>query len=425
MQFALLGIDEEALLVVRELARSDEHSLRYFSPATNAGAAGSQIAEVQRLCPFAEVLDDWEYLLAPQGMDAVVIAGPQGATERFEQMRRFIQEGVPLFVTHPPAVALLEAYELEMVRQEFNAPVWSLLLPWRERIWTNSGFLRTRDPEVAGVHCGPVEQLTCERFVAGTTRESVLAHLARDFSLIRELSGEVIQVATLGGMGQQDLQRDLPQLTVQMTTERRVLVRWTAEAVDEMPGLRLTLTGPQGKHRVEMRRSADATIDQVFYTIVEQGSATGARAQVEDPPSRLEVLVGHLQALQGDIAFPSNWSEAIRSLEIVEAVEKSLKKGRTISVGVEGRTETDAFKGTMASVGCVLLIVELLVVIGSAVMLKIAEKVGNQTLVNIFRWWPALLMGVFGVFLVLQFLRFIIPISEGKGRGNDDQADSR
>jgi predicted dehydrogenase len=409
MKFALLGIDDEALQLAQELARSDEHSLRYFAPATETTEVRSHIAEVRRLCPLAEVLANWEYLLAPQGIDAVIVAGPQGAAGRFEQMRRFIQEGVPLIVTHPPAVALLEAYELEMVRQEFNAPVWSLLLPWRERIWTDSGFLRTRDPEVAGVHCGPVEQLTCERFVADTTRVSVLAQLARDVNLIRELGGEVIQVATLGGIGQQELQRDLSSLTVQMTTEQRVLVRWSVEPVDEVPGLRLTLTGPQGKHQVDMMRPADVAIDQVLYTIVEQGTASGARAQVEDPPSRLEVLVGHLRALQGDFPFPSNWPEAIRSLEIVEAVEKSLKKGRTISVGVEGRTETDAFKGTMASVGCVLLIVGLLVVIGSAVMLKIAEKVGNQALVSIFRWWPALLVGVFGVFLVLQLLRFIIP----------------
>lgn len=408
MKFALLGIDDESLRLVREIARSEGHQLCLFAPATELAAAESHVAEVRRLCPLAEELADWELLLAPNTSDAVIVAGPPGAAGRFDQLRRLVQEAIPVFVTHPPAASLLEAYELEMVRQEVKSPLWSVLLPWRSGIWNETKVPRSADAAIAKQPCD-FDQVVCERLLTDRTRASVLGNLGRDIDFIRDLCGEITQVATLSGLASNlgSDGQDMSALTVQMTTDRRILVRWSVEPAAGKAGMRLTLSGRQRKHRVEILEGARG--DSILYSIIPDASMAGASGDIETPPRRLGFVAEHVGAVRNGNPPPSNWPSAIRSLEIVEAVEKSLKKGRTIAVGIEGRSETDAFKGTMASIGCVLLMLGLLVVFGSAVILKLAEKTGNQLLVDIFRWWPAGLVAVFGVFILMQLLRFIIP----------------
>jgi len=412
LNIALLGIDDEAVALVREIARDSAHRLQFFAPAIDNSAADKEvaaaIAEVRVLCPQAELVDHWERLLAPGICDAVVVAGPRGFAERFEQLRRFVQERIPVFATHPPSMALIEAYELEMVRQEVDAPLWSLLVVKDDfDMWYGKEYPLVEVPEIAQAPL-VLKNLLCERYVSKRTREGVLGALARDIDFIRDLCGEISQVATLSGheATTQGSRRDWTGLTVELQTAWAGVVRWSAEPAGTWSGLRVRTSGEDCSHTVAIREKPEGA--EIEYTVSRQWQPD-VTAQWRSSGYRLSMIAGRTTHALAGFKTHSNWTETIRTLELVEAVEKSLRKGRTISVGVEGRTESDAFKGTMASVGCVLLIVGLLVVIGSAVMLKIAEKVGNQALVNIFKWWPALLVGIFGVFLVLQLLRFIIP----------------
>jgi cytochrome c biogenesis protein ResB len=77
----------------------------------------------------------------------------------------------------------------------------------------------------------------------------------------------------------------------------------------------------------------------------------------------------------------SDWLAACRSMEAVAAVEKSLQRGRTIELNQAEQTEEHAFKGVMASAGCLILM-----------LLLVAMFV----------------VSLLGIFLAMQFLQTVI-----------------
>ena len=426
MKFALLGIDAEALSLVREIARSDAHQLGCFAfpaepnPATLSSAV-PLLAEVRRLCPLADELPDWEILLGAGLCDAVIVAGPHGTSGRFEQLRRLVQEAVPVVVTHPPAITLLESYELEMVRQESRGVVVPLL-PWNWFGWlqwwcglVHSGRLVEEDDSLTG----RVDQITWERYLADRSQESVLAHLARDVDFIRLMGGEVTQVAALGAVPTGNgAQPDCSALSVQMTGPAGILVRWSVQAPEDKPGSHITVAGSAGKVRLDVVEQPEGLNWTTHFPAVQtpptwQSDDIAESASLPDLVAKQVRLAAVPPDAEGSVPHPT-WPDAVRSLELVEGVEKSLRKGRTISVGLEGRSETDAFKGIMASVGCALLMGGMFFMIGAELASRIADRAGLPMLRDIFRWWPAVLLAVFVPFALMQLLRFIIPRQPGR-----------
>ena len=104
-----------------------------------------------------------------------------------------------------------------------------------------------------------------------------------------------------------------------------------------------------------------------------------------------------------------DWPEVTHSLEVTEAMAKSLKRGKRVQINLEGRGESTAFKGTMVSLGCALLIGGVVLLVLSAVILKLAQASGLIRLATIFEKVPAVLAVVLVLFLFLQCLRFLIP----------------
>ena len=100
-------------------------------------------------------------------------------------------------------------------------------------------------------------------------------------------------------------------------------------------------------------------------------------------------------ALQGEPVEP-NWVDACRSIELAETIDRSLHRQRTIELHYEDYTEAGTFKGIMASLGCGLLLLGLFIVVA----VGIAEQMG----VPFLRYWPQVLAGLLGLFLVLQLL---------------------
>ena len=426
MKFALLGIDAESLSLVREIARSDAHQLGCFAfpaepnPAT-LSSAPPLLAELRRLCPLAEELPDWEILLSAGLCDAVIVAGPHGTSGRFEQLRRLVQEAVPVVVTHPPAVTLLEAYELEMVRQESRGVVVPLL-PWHWFDWSPwwPGLIQSGNmQQEAGSQVARVDQITWERSLADRSQKSVLAHLARDVDFIRLMCGEVTQVAALGAVPLGNgTQPDCSALSAQMTGPAGILVRWSVQTPDDEPGSRITVAGSAGKVRLDVVEQPDGLNWTTHFPAGQtppawQRDDISKSASLPDLVAKQVRLAAGPQDAEGSVPHPT-WPDAVRSLELVEGVEKSLRKGRTISVGLEGRSETDAFKGTMASVGCALLMGGVFFMIGAELASRIADRAGLPMLRDIFRWWPAVLLAVFVPFALMQLLRFIIPRQPGR-----------
>ena len=104
------------------------------------------------------------------------------------------------------------------------------------------------------------------------------------------------------------------------------------------------------------------------------------------------------------------WRSATGSVELSEALLKSLNKGRTIQVKKEQQSESDAFKGMMASVGCGLLIaVTLLFLIAVGAIQLLEIRGGGDMAKVLLSKTPHVLLFVLVAFLLLQLLRFVIP----------------
>jgi hypothetical protein len=106
---------------------------------------------------------------------------------------------------------------------------------------------------------------------------------------------------------------------------------------------------------------------------------------------------------QNDRDSRSTWGSATRALEVVDAVELSLQKGRTIEVYQQQLTEQLAFRGTMAALGCGLLLV------GSLVMLVAAVAGGADWVLQrpVMRSWPIVVLAVLAFFLFLQVVPWL------------------
>jgi hypothetical protein len=62
------------------------------------------------------------------------------------------------------------------------------------------------------------------------------------------------------------------------------------------------------------------------------------------------------------------WPGICRDLEVADTVELSLRRGRMIELHHETVTEEDTFKGVMAALGCLLVMVVPLVLIAAAIL---------------------------------------------------------
>jgi hypothetical protein len=101
-------------------------------------------------------------------------------------------------------------------------------------------------------------------------------------------------------------------------------------------------------------------------------------------------------------------------MELADAVEHSLQRGRTIELHYDTPSEHSTFKGIMSGVGCLLLIVGL-------VVLVIATTAVNAG-VPLADYWPYLLLAVLVAFLLLQSLRLVFPSDKPPIDGTSDKA---
>src|SRR5262249_47724464 len=84
--------------------------------------SGTTDESLRALSERSRRLDHWEALLDQQRVDAAVVArGPEDL--RAEQLRKLIQLGVPLLVSHPVVDSMLVYYELDMIRRETDCVV--------------------------------------------------------------------------------------------------------------------------------------------------------------------------------------------------------------------------------------------------------------------------------------------------------------
>jgi myo-inositol 2-dehydrogenase/D-chiro-inositol 1-dehydrogenase len=323
------------------------------------------------------------------GADAVLLGIDGSEADRLEKLRLLAQEGVATIFVHPQTVAALAYYELDMHRQATNVR----LVPYEPS---------RHDPLLAELRgdadSGPLEQIVFERRAVDRSRVGVLRQLACDLGTIRRLAGEVEKVSALGTI---EDERASGHLGVQMTAGDGTLVRWSIGPAVGADDVRLMIVGSRGQTSI--------SIEADGRRLVGAGNAADESRQY----SGAEVEQAAAEAVVAALGDTSHalWRDALADLEVVEAVERSLRRGRTVELFHEEASEQGTFKGIMAAGGCLLLLLSIGLAITATIVGKFRLWIANA--------WPFVLLAILVFFLLLQLLRFVFPPSAAAGARED------
>jgi predicted dehydrogenase len=387
MKFALLGIDADALELAQAVVASSEHVL---SSACEVEGAEDQL---RAIAPRVQIVEFWESLLSSDTADAVIVSRSADSDLRAEQLRKLVQAGVPLILTHPVDDSMLICYELDMIRRETNC-VMLPYIPYRWHVGVNRLATILADGAVSPV--GVAEQIIMERSLQDRDRPQVVRQFARDVDLLQTVAGELTSVSALAPGGKEEAV--YANLGVQLTGPRGVMVRWSVVPADHGTGATVLARGNKGKATLVLSEAGAAT----KLEIVSGGQSTEEAFPSWNPAAA--ALVEFQKAIAGK-PFAPTWPDACRDVELAEVIARSLAKGRTIELHDEEHSEHGTFKGTMTSVGCGLLVASL-------VLLVVAAALAKVTGLPFFGYAPYLILGVLGIFLVLQSLKLVFPDGE-------------
>lgn len=362
MNIALVGDAPDAAELVRELASRFALHL--------VGTYGVRSAKD----------GGWEALLATSAVDVVIVAPPARRGEHDDLLRKLVQARVPVLAMQPACESIV-AFELEMIRQDTDSPLVPFVAGAEHPALARVASLLAGDGDSP---IGRVEQLLFERTIHDRSRDQVLAHLARDVAIVRRLVGPIRRVSALGSSGrsrrvQQTDSQATPNedacsdLMVSMSGES-TRVTWSVGPVDNRPLGRLTLVGSLGKATLTMPQG-EATWNLSLPEANPQSPSSLPRGatvgrESSDEAARVQELLTRISGKlepAGDRPR-DHWLDACRDLEVVDYVEQSLTRGRTLEIQTDPPSEEGTFKGVMAAGSCLLLMFALLVlIVGSAI----------------------------------------------------------
>ncbi len=395
MKLAILGTDG-GIVQLAAAARELGHEIAW------TGDIRSQDAAILRqlVASLSDRAGEWESLL-DQGVVDAVLVGTGNATndQRAEQLKRLTAAAVPLLAVQPVLDSVLPYYEIDMTRRETGA------LVQHYNPLANLPAVAQLAELVHGEHAqlGEIHQLVCERRLADASRAAVLAVFVRDIELVASVAGPIQRVSAIGPASPA---ASFASLQVQMTSTTIPSLRWSVGTT--MPPnavAQFTLLGDHGSVALrELRADANANSQWQIETVF--GDNQNVRPmEVKDPATiAIERLAAAVAAEGERRTALSTWAAATRAMEVIDAVELSLQKGRTIEVFQQQLTERLAFRGTMAAFGCGLLLLVFFAVLVVAV-LGGAEGILQE---KIAPSWPLLMLAGLAFFLLLQAVPFLV-----------------
>ena len=393
MRLGLLGIDARiAEVVSAAAARGDTVVIGCDLPA--AGPLVDLVA--------ANVTRDpsWEPLLDPQVCDAVLVGGDGWTDARAEGVRSLVQAGRTLLLSHPLVLSMLWAYELDMIRRDSAA---SLIPFLPDRLHPFIRRLQERiEAGLAGADpLGPVETITMERRLVDRSRNAVLRALAIDADLVRVLAGDPSRLSTLAAA---DADAAWNTLAVGFSGPTQLPARWQVVR-GERPGLRISVVHAQGSNVVDIPDDPQGDASHPTRTAWTWNGDPAGTTAFDRGAVMLDQLhgVGHATTVS-----PAAWPDAARAIELAETVPRSLAKGRSIDLHQEEFSELGTFRGTMASLGCGLVLAALLLLVLATLVGGIAREAGWEWGERIAGIWPQVVLAVLGLFLALQVLPLLI-----------------
>ncbi len=382
MRFALLGDHSDGLDFARALLAAGRHQVvGYAGPALGADY-------LRRWGVRPRVVGDLEELLADPDIEAVVVAGRPDV--RAAQLRRVLQSERHAVCVHPADQSPDSAYEAALLQNDTGRVLFPLLPEATHPALARLAELFRRG-EKDGAPLGTLQLLQLERW----SPESVLLDAAAEghkpglpgWDVLRAVAGDVVEVFAFAGP--EEVEPDQPLLAAgrfaggalfQTTLlPGRPEARWQLTAVGTYA--RATLTFPEGwpgPARLTWQEPDGASREETWP------------AWNPWPP----LVEAFERAVAGEPA-PS-WNEEVRCLELDDAARRSVERRRANTLDLQEINEEVGFKGTMTLMGCGLIWASLALLI-----LSVWQP-----------WLGWLIVPLFGVFLVMQLLRGVVPPAE-------------
>lgn len=414
MRFALLGDHPDGLQMARALVRSGRHQVTTYS----GPALGYEYLQRYEMAP--QRVGDLEEVLADPAIEAVIVAGAAG--QRGGQLRRALQSEHHVLCVHPVDDSADVAYEAAMLQ----ADVRVLLLPLLPEA-LHPGIRRLAElaraaPPSKHPHDSRAASaaITLEPPRSSTTERPESQDAWRD----RALSARLVEVErwsveeVLLDWEQEGHRPALPGWESVRLLGGEVAEVWALAQAEEaaaeeplvlagrylqgglfqltyLPGqaearLRLALVNRRGRSELIFPEGFPGAS---FLTYVDdQGEARQERWEAFDP---WEALVEEFERRLAQRRGPGllSWQDAIRGLELDDAARRSLERRRPSTLDFQEATEEAGFKGTMTLVGCSMIWLSLVLLILSVWV----------------PWLGYVIIPVFGIFLALQLLRWVVP----------------
>lgn len=402
MKLGLLGGDQQTLAVAAAAVAAGD---------TLGPAVGLPLDLQPTLPADPHPPAQWQLLLDSDRCDAVLVAIADWNEERADQVRTLVQASRPLLLNHPACLSMLWAYELDMILAESPATVVPYL-PARQHplIATLRQFIE--QSIAGGGPFGSLETLQLERRQTDRSRAAVLASLACDADLIRVLIGDPARLLALGSGGD----AAWATLAIGFTGPDQLPVRWQVAKGSEL-GLTIELVCATGRLQLEVPDGAagewqlhqlpDAA-DQPLPISSQISGPAFDPAAVTLETLRQEVAKTPAEVADETIAA-ATWADAARTIELAETVPRSLAKGRAVDLHQEEFSELGTFRGTMASLGCGIIMVGLLVLFLATLIGGVASAAGWEFGERLVALWPYAVLVTLLLFLSLQLLPLLLP----------------
>jgi hypothetical protein len=258
-----------------------------------------------------------------------------------------------------------------------------------------------------------LEQFRWETNLADRSRASILQNFAQDIAFMRRLFGPIRTITATASHAETHYDPFAPrgnlppleQLGVQLGVAGNEVVRWNVMPAKGDTRGTITLLGSHGRAELTMNRDASQ-----WLGVLEQGkdrrelSWPQPVSQWQEISQLIESQKRPPTASAPQLQFPP-WLDHCRDLEAIEAVDRSLLKGRSVAIHADEATEEEAFKGTMASAGCLVLMLVLLMLVGVLFVEGLQLPIRKLAL---WRFWPVGLVVCILMFLLLQTLGVLV-----------------
>ncbi len=383
MKLALLGIDSHVAALADAVAASPSHEVAVVCGASDVGR------EVLTAHPAASFESEWEALLLSREFDLLIVGTQCESFElRAEQLRRFVQEGVPTVVVQPAAEAIV-CHELAMIQNDTR----SLLAAWNPVTAHPAARWIERSWNLQTTGAAAIRQVSFQRVMESAGWPEIQCQLARDAQWITRLIGPPNRVTALSAQSDAGSPAGL---AVTLVGEGEAIAQWSTSGAGGEDVISIT-AGASGT--AKWVTASDANVRATVSQGKDQQEMSWTEQDVlrETSHDFLRMIDELVHSHETDRSF----DQATRAVEVAEAAKDSNRRNRTIQLHYEEHSEQQTFKSVMAAGGCLILLGVLFVLGASILIDSIGAPVRNNPW---WRIWPAYLLAPVVLFLLAQIL---------------------